>query len=153
MDTGDEEQDYVVQVDEIIKVCYALNTKTPDFEQNNEWGLFKIRYNRDGTINLSSISTGHNNFVFHGIVMYFCWFILGFLLLGTKRYFHFNWKLMHLAHIFLGTIVFVVSTFFGLKIIAHFAWNVHPDYHQFMGVGTIIFTIAQSLLGIVTVTV
>ena len=129
MDTGDTEQDYIVEHDKEFKICYAVNINTPDFFQNTDWGLFKIRYNRDGTINLTSISTGHHNFVFHGIVMQVCWFVFGFFLLASKRYFKANWLIMHILHIILGTIVFVVTTYFGVKIIQYFSWNIHPDYH------------------------
>lgn len=124
MDTGDTEQDYAVQMDTIINVCYALNNKTPDFLQNTDWGLFKIRYNRDGTINLSTVSTGHGFFVFHGMMLYLCWFVFGFFQLASKRYWRLNWKLMHIAHITMGTFIFIVSTFFTLQIIAHFAWHI-----------------------------
>jgi DOMON domain len=31
MDTGDATQDYVVEIDQEIKICYAINTMTPDF--------------------------------------------------------------------------------------------------------------------------
>jgi hypothetical protein len=129
MDTGDKEQDYIVEMDKQIKICFGLNVNTPDFLQNTDWGLFLITYNRDGTIDLSSISTGHNNFIFHGVVMYTCWFLLGFVQLATLRYWRYNWRIMHLIHIIVGTATFVVSTYFGLKIIAYFAWNIHPDYH------------------------
>ena len=151
MDTGDYDQDYTVEMDKDIKICYAVNMNTPDFMQNTDWGLFKITYNRDGTISLSSISTGHDNFVFHGLVMYTCWFWLGFFLLATKRYFRANWRIMHLIHIILGATTFVVTSFFGLKMIEYFAWNVHPDYHQIMGVVILVIAGITSIFGIVTV--
>lgn len=148
MDTGDKEQDFVVEIDQEIKICFALNMMTPDFMQNTDWGLFKITYNRDGTIALSSISTGHDNFVFHGLVMYTCWFWMGFFLLATKRYFRANWRIMHLIHIILGTTTFLVTTYFGLKIIEYFAWNVHPDYHQIMGCVLLVTAGITSIVGI-----
>lgn len=129
MDTGDATQDFVVQLEQETKICYAINTMTPDFVQNTDWGLFKIKYSRDGTVWLSEISTGHNNFVFHGLVMFGCWFLLGFAQLATKRYSRYNWRFMHLLHIIIGILIFVATTFYGLKIIEYFAWNVHPDYH------------------------
>lgn len=150
MDTGDSEQDFVVELEKEIKICYAINIYTPDFLQNTDWGLFKIRYNRDGTIDLSAISTGHHNFVFHGIVLYLCWFVFGFFILASKRYFRANWLIMHLLHIILGTIVFVVTSFFGIKIIGYFSWNVHPDYHQIMGVIILGLAGITSLMGIIT---
>jgi hypothetical protein len=52
LDTGDKE-DYLVQLDKDINICFGLNINTPDFEANTDWGLFKIRYNSDGTIKLS----------------------------------------------------------------------------------------------------
>jgi hypothetical protein len=127
-----------------------VNINTPDFFQNTDWGLFKIRYNRDGTVDLTGISTGHHNFVFHGIVMQVCWSLFGFFLLASKRYFRANWLLMHILHIILGTIVFVVTTYFGLKIIQYFSWNIHPDYHQIMGTIMLGFASLTSLIGIMT---
>lgn len=49
--------------------------------------------------------------------MHISWFVLGFFLLATKRYFRMNWLVMHIAHIIVGIIVFMVTTYFGLKII------------------------------------
>lgn len=44
MDTGDDTQDFTVQIDQEIKICYAINTHTPDFVQNTDWGLFRIKF-------------------------------------------------------------------------------------------------------------
>lgn len=58
---------------------------------------------------------------------------------------------MHLIHIITGIIIFVATSFYGLKIIEYFAWNVHPDYHQIMGCATLGLVFFLSLLGILTV--
>ena len=63
LDTGDGKEDYVVELDKDINICFGINIETPDFVANTDWGLFKIRYNRDGTVKLSHISTGHYRFV------------------------------------------------------------------------------------------
>lgn len=118
MDTGDVLEDFAVSMDEWIKICYAINVETPDFMQNTDWGLFKIKFNSaDGLVDLTTISTGHHNFVLHGIVMYICWFVLGFFQLATKRYFRLNWLMMHIAHIIGGIVCFLATTYYGLKII------------------------------------
>lgn len=150
LDTGDEEQDFMVQLDKDLRVCFGINAKTPDFIANTDWGLFKMRYNSDGVVEVSGISTGHSRFVIHGSVMFFCWFFLGFLLLGTKRYFQWNWLAMHIAHLIMGTIVFVVTCFMGYKVISQFEFHVHPDYHQILGCITIAVMFVGSVLGIVT---
>ena len=137
LETGDDKEDYVVELDKDINICFGINIKTPDFEANTDWGLFKIRYNSDGTVKLSPISTGHNRFVHHGSVMFGCWFFLGFLLLATKRYFKWYWLLMHIAHMIIGTFVFVVTFYMGFKVMEYFAFHIHPDYHQIMGVITL----------------
>lgn len=60
LDTGDVEEDFAVTMDEWINICYGVNIDTPDFIQNTDWGLFRIRFNsEDGTIDLTEISTGH----------------------------------------------------------------------------------------------
>lgn len=117
LDTGDYNEDYVVEMDKWINICYAINSHTPDFVQNTDWGLFKIKYHSNGIVEVSDISTGHSRFVYHGGVMYVCWFIIGFLLLATKRYFKFNWLVMHISHLIMGVFVFVVTMYMGFKIL------------------------------------
>ena len=116
---------------------------------NSDWGLFKIRVNSDGTINLQGIDTGHNRLFVHGMVLYSIWFVLGFALLFTKRYSKSRWMAMHLAHMIIGSVVFIVTLAMGFKILVFYKWNVHPDYHQIMGVVTLGFTPVASLTGIV----
>ena len=106
-----------MQLDKDIDICFGLNILTPDFEANTDWGLFRIRYNSDGSVNLTPLSTGHSRFVFHGIVLYLTWFVLGFFLLATKRYFKFNWLVMHLAHLLVGMVVFVVTIAMGYQVL------------------------------------
>jgi hypothetical protein len=72
------------------------------------------------------------------------------LLLATKRYFKWNWLVMHLAHIIIGLIVFIVTIYMGIQVMKYFAFHIHPDYHQIMGVITIFFSCVTSILGIVT---
>jgi hypothetical protein len=149
LDTGDLHQDYVVELDRDINVCFGINIHTPDFVANTDWGLFKIRYNSDGSVKLWPISTGHYRFVVHGAIMHFCWFFLGLCLLITKRYSKWNWLALHLAHILIGLFVFVVTLYSGLKVMQYFDYHIHPDYHQVMGVVTIMISSVTSILGIV----
>jgi hypothetical protein len=55
--------------------------------------------------------------------------VLGFTLLATKRYAKSRWLAMHIAHVIVGLIVFVVTMAMGAKILHFYKWHVHPDYH------------------------
>lgn len=68
LDTGDD-FDFQIPLDTELKICFAVNTKTPNFEVNSDWGLFKIKVNSDETINLWAVDTGHNRLLTHGIIM------------------------------------------------------------------------------------
>jgi len=129
LDTGDLEEDYIVELDRDTNVCFAININTPDFVANTDWGLFKIRYNSDGTVKVWPISTGHFRFVLHGAIMYATWFILGLALLITKRYSKSNWLVMHIAHIIIGAVIFIVTSIAGFKVMQYFDYHLHPDYH------------------------
>ena len=48
LDTGDAEQDFIIEVDKEHKICFAVNMNTPDFLVNTDWGLFKIKFTSEG---------------------------------------------------------------------------------------------------------
>ena len=83
--------------------------------------------------------------------MHICWFFLGFIQLATKRYWRYNWRVMHLVHIISGLTIFAVTAVYGLKIIQYFSWNVHPDYHQLMGLAALFLVFVLAVNGILTV--
>jgi hypothetical protein len=103
--------------------------RTPDFEVNSDWGLFKIKVGSDGNIKLTAIDTGHNRLAVHGVFMYTLWFVLGIVLLVTKRYIKSKWLAMHIAHIVVGLAVLLSTLGLGVKVLAFYNWHVHPDYH------------------------
>ena len=61
--------------------------------------------------------------------MYATWFILGLALLITKRYSKSNWLVMHIAHIIIGVVIFIVTLIAGFKVMQFFDYHLHPDYH------------------------
>jgi hypothetical protein len=118
--------------------------------QNTDWGLFKIRFTSSGQIDLSGIDTGHMRLFVHGLLMYLMWCFLGIFLLASKRYFLVNWLPMHIAHMIVGTVVFIGSLFLGFKIIGYFAGHIQPDAHQIMGCLSLFFAAVSSILGVIT---
>ena len=99
---------------------------------------------------MTGIDTGHFRLFMHGLLMYLMWCFLGIFLLASKRYFKVNWLSMHIAHMIVGTGVFVGSVYLGFKIIRFFAGNIHPDVHQIMGCLSLFFSAVSSILGLIT---
>ena len=76
--------------------------------------------------------------------MWSAWFVVGLLLLITKRYAKKHWHLMHYLHAILGYFVLIVTIIFALKITK---WDPFADVHSALGSITVIITIVGTLTG------
>ena len=49
----------------------------------------------------------------HGWGMWWAWFVIGLLMIVTKRYAKKHWKFMHYAHAILGAVVIIMTIIFA----------------------------------------
>lgn len=79
--------------------------------------------------------------------MWIAWFIVGFLLLVTKRYAKKFAELVHILHALLGYFVLIVTIVFSMKVTK---WDPTANPHTFLGTVSLFLTMLGSLSGIVT---
>ena len=79
--------------------------------------------------------------------MWSAWFVVGLLLLVTKRYAKKTWFLSHMLHSILGTFTLIVTIVFSLKV-SHF--NPFGDMHNALGTICVVATAIGALAGYVT---
>ena len=79
--------------------------------------------------------------------MWVAWYIVGMLLLITKRYVKKPWKFNHLLHAILGYFTLIVTIVFSLKVTE---WDPFKTTHNAMGTATLFITIFGSISGIAT---
>jgi len=72
----------------------------------------------DGGLDLTELRRS-NKHEQHGLWMWIAWFLVGLLLLITKRYVKKTWKLSHYLHMFLGCFVLIVTLVMA-KQVSHF---------------------------------
>lgn len=83
----------------------------------------------------------------HGWAMWSTWFIVGMLLLVTKRYAKKNWHFMHYLHGFLGYLSLITTLVFAFRV-AQF--EPLSSLHNGFGTVSIFVIIVTSLLGSLT---
>jgi len=80
--------------------------------------------------------------------MWSAWFVVGFLMLTTKRYAKKWWNFMHYLHIFLGWFIFAVTIAFVIKITD---WEPFENIHTVFGTLAVLVNILGHFSGIFTV--
>ena len=79
--------------------------------------------------------------------MWSAWFIVGLLLLVTKRYAKKTWTLSHYLHMLLGFFTLGVTIIFALNVTK---WEPFDDIHNALGSLTVVCTLFGSFMGTYT---
>lgn len=79
--------------------------------------------------------------------MWIAWFVVGLLLLVTKRYVKKTWKLSHFLHMFFGCFVLAVTVLMVIRV-SHF--RPFENFHNAIGSLCCLVTIFGSVSGFVT---
>lgn len=151
LDTGDQEQDFVVKLDEDIPMCYGFKKGTSKWVKHDEFGVWSIKFSASGEVRDGGLDETEllRNFDFeaHGWWLWSSWFFVGILLLVTKRYAKRPWTAMHYLHCLLGYFVLVVTIVFSSKLLH---WDFTASWHHAFGTTCLFLTILGSLSGTVT---
>ena len=150
LDTGDPE-DYIVKVNENNAMCVGWKSSTSRFIKHDKWDNWTFKVTETGDVDSVAIDftdlLRSDNLEQHGLFMWTAWFIVGLLLLVTKRYAKKTWTLSHYLHAFLGYFTLVVTIVFALRVTK---WEAFDTIHNALGSLCVISTIIGSLTGTMT---
>ena len=149
----------MIELDKDVVWNYGLRTRN-----GGEWGkhdkrnVFGIRINSDGTIaseldvtklDLSSYNEKMNMLGFHGSMQWIIWYILGFVIIASKRYLQgYAVYAMNLIHVICGFICIVFTLVAGFGILSKIGWQASP--HAYMGVVVMSLCIVELITGDIT---
>ena len=80
--------------------------------------------------------------------MWSAWFVVGFLMLLTKRYLKKFWFVMHYLHALLGWFTFAVTIAFVIKVSN---WDPFASVHNAFGTLSVLVTIGGQFSGVFTI--
>lgn len=151
LDTGEDSKDYVFKLDEQNVMSYAYINDVMNFERHSKWGLWSLRIDSGGhvgeaTMNMTEFLRS-DVIEQHAWAMWATWFVVGILLLATKRYAKKNWLLMHYLHGFLGYLTLIVTIVFALRVVQYRPFD---SLHNGVGTVAVFFAIVGSLSGSLT---
>ena len=147
LNTKDGTQDYIIPVDQVFYMCWAINYNMANFTQHQDRGNFPMYLMPDGkvlfstspfaanTTNGTDTTAGnetvigttqpyipHEFYVAHGVTLYVAWTILGFVILASKRYLPAPFFPMHAVHALSGFIVLIMTFSMSLATIEKYGW-------------------------------
>jgi len=153
MNTGDNDQDFLIKLFEKIPMSYAFRKGSSDWVKHDTHSVWSLQVLEkgvyDGDLDLTDLLRNYE-YEAHGWGMWSAWFVVGLLLLVTKRYAKKHWQLMHYLHAVLGLLVLVTTIFYILKI-SH--WDPSENLHNALGTVTLFCVILVSITGSLTASI
>ena len=150
LDTGDA-LDYIVKVNEDNVMCVSWKSGTKKFDYHDEWTVWSFKVTEKGEVDQPVIDITEylrsDKIEQHGWWMWGTWFVVGLLLLITKRYAKKTWTLSHYLHALLGYFSLAVTIIFALRVTT---WAPFDDLHNALGSLCVVLTIFGSLSGTTT---
>ena len=152
LDTGDA-QDFIVKLNEQIPMIYAYRKGGSEWIKHDKFSVWSLEIDERGIgaadIDLKDLLRNYDEEA-HGWGMWSAWFVVGLLLLVTKRYAKKHWKIMHYLHAALGYLALVTTIFYAMQL-TH--WDVFGNFHNTMGTLVLFCTILVSITGSFTASV
>ena len=150
LDTTDP-KDFIVKVNEDNLMCVAWKSGKSSFIKHDEWELWSFKVTETGEVDQGNIDLSEflrsDKIEEHGMWMWSAWFVVGLLLLITKRYTKKTWTLSHYVHALLGYFTLVVTIIFALSVTN---WAPFEELHNAIGSLCVVITIFGSLSGTIT---
>jgi len=151
LDTGDSEQDFLVRFGEELPMIYSYKKGTSNWVKHDEYGVWSLKVDASGGVGDAGLDESEllRNYEFeaHGWWLWSSWFVVGLLLLVTKRYAKKHWNVMHFLHSFLGYFVLVVTIVYSAKLIH---WNFTEGLHHAFGTIHLFLTVLGCVSGTAT---
>lgn len=131
-------------------MIWSYKKGTADWIKHDEYGVWSLKIEetgvKDGGLDETELLR-NLDYEEHGWWLWSSWFIVGMLLLITKRYAKKHWTAMHYLHALLGYFVLIVTIIFASKQIQ---WMFMDNLHNALGTICLFFTILGSLSGTFT---
>lgn len=151
LDTGDDYQDFLVELNTAIPMSYAFKKNSAAWSYHDDKGVWSLELGSDGVIADGGLDKTemlrNSEYETHGIAMWTVWFPVGLLLLVSKRYAKKHWMSMHVLHALLGFGTLIVTIIFALNVTD---WDPMGSLHNMFGSICVILAILGSLSGMVT---
>ena len=123
LDTGDVSQDFKVELDTDMPMIYAYKEGTGDWTKHDRYGIWSMQFSSTGVSLDSELDEDDLRELLrdytaeaHGWAMWSAWYVVGLLMLITKRYAKKTWKLNHFVHAILGYLILIVTLVYGFNV-------------------------------------
>jgi len=147
LDTGDVAQDFLVPLNEELAMIYGHAEGSAAWRIHDEYGVWTLRLSEDGSVVEGALDLTElrrvDEYEQHGWWMWSAWYVVGLLLLVTKRYAKKTWSLSHYLHAILGYFTLLVTIVWASKVIE---WRFDTP-HYILGTITLFVTIVGALSG------
>ena len=121
LDTGDSGQDFLVPIGKELPMSYGFVSGSAAWRQHDDKGVWTIKVLADGIVVEGDLDITDllrvDEFEQHGWWMWSAWYIVGLLLLVTKRYAKKTWTLSHYLHAVLGYFILIVTIVWAFKVL------------------------------------
>lgn len=133
-------------------MSYAYRKGTSDFsKKHSDWGVWTMMIQPSGEVTHAKLNITEfmrsENIELHGWFMWSAWFVVGLLLLVTKRYAKKTWVFSHYLHAILGYFTLIVTLVFAFRVAK---FEPFESIHNALGTLCVIVTIVGSLSGSAT---
>ena len=136
-----------------MPMIYGYKKGTSNWTKHDTYGVWSLKIEDrgvlDGGLDLSELRR-NSDYEEHGLWLWCSWFIVGMLLLVTKRYTKKFWHINHYLHAALGYFVCAVTIIFAAKLQD---WEFTDNLHNAFGTMTMFLTIMGTLSGTLTASV
>ena len=155
LNTGDS-QDYMIS-DGSHNMIYSYGSSTSmGYHGVSNYGAITLTTDsstRTTSISSGSVSIDTDNATIHGLLLYFAWGVLGFVLVISGRYFKYFYLFRIYLHAMIGIIVLILSIIavggYGESGRTRKSANSFGDEHTSVGGLVITWTIVSSSLGLI----
>ena len=120
LDTGDD-KDHVFTLDQIENMIWAEYTRSSDISRmHTTYDWFDITLSSAGEAIVTETDESKitkkrgSSWLIHGIMMWTAWFLLGFVQIGSGRWFARYWKQATNIHAISGSIITGITLYFGI---------------------------------------
>jgi len=148
VDTGDSHQDFLVPVEGRFPMSYAYSMGSAAWKKHEEYGVWSLQLTENGGIDEGNLDINEllrvDEYETHGWWMWSAWYVVGLLLLVSKRYMKKTWKFSHYVHALLGYFTLFVTIYWSFKMLE---WRFSDSLHYILGTITLFVTIFGALLG------
>ena len=150
----DDPRNYNITLSQQFPMIWAENMMTSDYTKfHSYYGFFSTTLNPDGTnILMQDVVKQKIDkiIVAHGILMWLCWSVFGFVMVSTNRWYSYKSDISQYVHGAIGITILALTIGFVAGIINHYGLNIFSNIHTILGWSTTLSATFVALGGITT---